>query len=83
MFRKLLIGFVSGATLAGALLVLPATTPLVSAAEVQDVLAVKGWKLAGKYRSYKAACKKAKELEDEGYQTSIKKQGGTWCVYCR
>jgi hypothetical protein len=45
--------------------------------------AADGWKLAGKYRSYEKACRKAEQLEKEGYETCIKKQGGYYCVYCR
>ena len=45
--------------------------------------AAKGWRLAGAYRSYQAACRKADELEACGYETCIKKQGGYYCVYCR
>jgi hypothetical protein len=41
------------------------------------------WKYAGKYASYQAACKKAKKLEDCGYQTCIERENGGWCVYCR
>lgn len=45
--------------------------------------AAKGWRLAGKYRSYQAACRKADQLEACGYDTCIQKQGGYYCVYCK
>jgi hypothetical protein len=45
--------------------------------------AAKGWRLAGKYRGYEAACRKADQLEACGYQACVKKQGRAWCVYYR
>jgi hypothetical protein len=40
-----------------------------------------GWHLAGKYRTYGEACRKAAQLEACAYYTCIMKQGGYWCVY--
>jgi hypothetical protein len=45
--------------------------------------AAHGWQLAGKYRSYEAACRKAEQLEACGYETCVKEQGGCYCVYCK
>ena len=42
-----------------------------------------GWRLAGKYCSYEAACRKADQLEACNYQTCVRKQGGYYCVYYR
>jgi hypothetical protein len=70
------------AGLLGLALAPPAFT-LAAPTETVGVSAQARWRLAGKYRSYQAACDKADELEDCGYDTRIKKQGGYWCVYCR
>jgi hypothetical protein len=42
-----------------------------------------GWKLVGKYHTYKAACHKAQRLKEKGYQVMVQQQGNCWCVYCR
>jgi hypothetical protein len=68
------------------LLGLALTTPAFTRAAPAETAAVSPkakWKLAGRYRSYQAACDKADELEERDYDTCIEKQGGYWCVYCR
>jgi hypothetical protein len=45
--------------------------------------AANGWHLAGKYRSYEAACRKADHLEACGYETRVVKQDCYYCVYCK
>jgi hypothetical protein len=47
------------------------------------VEAAPGWQLAGKYRSYEQACRKADQLEKCNYEVCVKKQNGYWCVYCK
>lgn len=42
-----------------------------------------GWRLAGKYRSYAAAYRKADQLEENGYETYVKMQGRYYWVYYR
>jgi hypothetical protein len=45
--------------------------------------AAHGWRLAGRYSTYEAACRKADQLEACGYETYIKRQNGYYCVYCK
>ena len=67
-----------------ALPLVPDALPGANHAQAQEtVQRAHRWKLAGKYRTYKQACDKADELEDRGYDTRIKRQGGSYCVYCK
>jgi hypothetical protein len=68
------------ATLLGLAVALGGVPGVVAPATAQ---AASGWRLAGKYRSYEQACRKADQLEQLGYDTCIKKQGGCYCVYCK
>lgn len=73
--RKLFVAALLGLSVAAGVVPAVAAPPATRAAA--------GWRLAGQYRSYDAASRKADQLEARGYDTRIRRQNGSWRVYYR